>query len=56
MALPDAPTFAGRGPMPPRWSGSDPGLELPMFEKNVRLWVMKVKGNRRNAVSDYCVR
>ena len=38
MALPDAPTFAGREPMPPTWSGSDPGLELPMFEKNVKLW------------------
>ena len=38
MATTDAPTFAGREPMPPTWSGNDPGLELPMFERNVMLW------------------
>eukprot|EP00435_Cladocopium_sp_Y103_P071135 s185_g36.t2 len=25
-------------PPPPSWDGSDPGLQLPSFEKNVKLW------------------
>ena len=28
----------GREPPAPTWDGSDPGIELPIFEKNVKLW------------------
>ena len=28
----------GKEPHPPTWDGADPGLELPTFEKNVKLW------------------
>ena len=31
-------TFGSREPPPPAWDGSEPGLELPVFERNVRLW------------------
>jgi hypothetical protein len=31
-------TFGSREPPPPAWDGSAPGLELPVFERNVRFW------------------
>ena len=35
----DAPAASGgKEPPPPTWDGSDPGLLLATFEKNVRLW------------------
>ena len=34
-----APVFTGgKEPPPPTWDGSDPGVQLASFEKNVRLW------------------
>ena len=33
-----AAVAGGREPPPPTWDGSDPGIELPTFEKNVKLW------------------
>ena len=39
MAAQEQQAFhGGREPQPPTWDGSDPGLELPTFEKNVKLW------------------
>ena len=38
MAQGEVPAYQGREPNPPTWNGSDPGLELPVFEKNVKLW------------------
>eukprot|EP00434_Breviolum_minutum_P017338 symbB.v1.2.015305.t1/scaffold1138.1/size205980/4 len=34
----DGPSFGGKEPHPPSWDGSDPGNELPVYEKNVKLW------------------
>ena len=34
----DGPSFGGKEPQPPSWDGSDPGNELPIYEKNVKLW------------------
>ena len=34
----DGTSFGGREPHPPSWDGADPGMELPNFEKNVKLW------------------
>ena len=34
----DGPSFGGKEPQPPSWDGSDPGNELPVYEKNVKLW------------------
>eukprot|EP00435_Cladocopium_sp_Y103_P046620 s783_g13.t1 len=35
---PEGPAFGSREPPPPSWDGSEPGLELPVFERNMRLW------------------
>ena len=34
----EAPFSGGKEPPPPTWDGSEPGLDLANFEKNVRLW------------------
>ena len=34
----DAPFQGGKEPPPPTWDGSEPGLDLANFEKNVKLW------------------
>ena len=34
----DAPFQGGKEPPPPTWDGNEPGLELAVFEKNVKLW------------------
>jgi hypothetical protein len=28
----------GREPLPPTWDGSEPAVQFPIFQKNVRLW------------------
>lgn len=33
-----AAALGGKEPPAPTWDGSDPGIELPIFEKNVKLW------------------
>lgn len=37
----DAPAYGGREPPPPSWDGTDPGTELVVFEKNVKLWMFE---------------
>ena len=34
----EAPFQGGKEPPPPTWDGSEPGLDLANFEKNVKLW------------------
>ena len=34
-------TFGGKEPNPPSWDGSDPGVELANYEKNVKLWLFE---------------
>ena len=34
----DGPFQGGKEPHPPSWDGSDPGNEMPVYEKNVKLW------------------
>ena len=38
MASGESTSFGGREPPPPSWDGLDPAVQLPLYEKNVKLW------------------
>ena len=38
QAVAPAPFSGGREPQPPTWDGSEPIVNFPIFEKNVRYW------------------
>ena len=39
MASGETSGFGGKEPPPPSWDGLDPAVQLPIYEKNVRLWM-----------------
>ena len=41
MASGESSNFGGREPPAPFWDGLDPAVQLPIYEKNVKLWAIR---------------
>lgn len=39
MATSETVGFGGKEPPPPSWDGTDPAVQLLLYEKNVKLWM-----------------